>query len=132
MPLVERIGFLALLALAAVLAFGCGGKSGPSLPAEQIQLKEINEMYWHFVRSHSKPPAKLADLATRRYEGNFSGAVDSLKKGKYLVVWGVKDKDAGTVLAYEKDVPARGGPVLMADGTIREMTAEEFRAAKKS
>lgn len=132
MPFHNRCWPFALLVFLAALALGCGGKSGPSSPPEQIRLKEINEMYWHFVRSQKKPPARLGDLAKRQYEGNYSGAVQALREGKYLVVWGVNSKDAGTVLAYEKDVPARGGPVLMADGTVKEMTAEEFRASKKS
>jgi hypothetical protein len=74
----------------------------------------------------------MSDLASRQYEGIYPGAVHSLKQGKYVVVWGVKDKDSGTVLAYEKDAPTKGGAVLMADGTVREMTADELKAAKKS
>ena len=34
------------------------------------------------------------------------------------------------VLAYEKKVPDSGGLVLMLDRTIKEMSREEFKAAK--
>lgn len=33
------------------------------------------------------------------------------------------------VLAYRKDMPTRGGLVLMGDGKVVEMTAEDFRKA---
>ena len=35
------------------------------------------------------------------------------------------------MLAYHKDVPEKGGEVLMQDGTAKKMTAEEFQAAPK-
>jgi hypothetical protein len=36
-----------------------------------------------------------------------------------------------TVLAYEANVPTAGGPVVMVDGSSRQMTAAEFAAATK-
>jgi hypothetical protein len=39
---------------------------------------------------------------------------------------------SNTVLAYEKDVPARGGLVLMGDASTRRMTAQEFAQAPKA
>ena len=35
------------------------------------------------------------------------------------------------VLAYKTSAQEDGGPILMADGSVRTMTAEEFQAAKK-
>lgn len=62
-----------------------------------------------------------------------------LRTGKFMVVWGAsieKMYQAGTleqhVLAYEAEVPERGGAVLMADGSVRDMTPAEFQAAKKA
>ena len=37
---------------------------------------------------------------------------------------------AAKVLAYEKDVPQQGGLVLMGNRTVKQMTAQEFQAAK--
>ena len=34
-----------------------------------------------------------------------------------------------TVLAYEKDVPTKGGYVLMGDATVKNMTADDFKKA---
>jgi hypothetical protein len=55
--------------------------------------------------------------------------VDAHKKGKYVVVWGVSGTEAGKVLAYEKEAPTKGGAAVMADGTVKTMTADELKAA---
>lgn len=89
-------------------------------------------MYQHFVKSHEKPPHQLSDLASKQYEGISPAAVRDLQKGTFVVVWDIQGNDSGTVMAYEKDAPTQGGAVLMADGTVRQMTADEFKAAKKS
>jgi hypothetical protein len=89
-------------------------------------------MYQHYIKSHEKPPHQLSDLASPRYEGISPHAVAELKKGNILVVWDVQGKDAGKVLAYEKEALTQGGSVLMADGSMREMTADELRASVPS
>ena len=38
----------------------------------------------------------------------------------------------GEVVAYEKDVPASGGYVLLTSGQVKKMTADEFQAAPKA
>jgi len=133
MSLTSRVWILLLLTLAVVLTAGCGG-SGPQSVAsrEQLDLKEIQEIYQLYVKNHQKAPSQLSDLTKRDYEGIYPGTVDALKKGRYVVVWGVNSKDSGTLLAYEKDVPTKGGGVVMADGTVKTMTADELKAAKKS
>jgi hypothetical protein len=97
---------------------------------QDAELKEIYECYQHHIKSEQKPPAKQADLVKRQYEGIYPNALDAVKKGKYIVIWSVADKGSGTVLAYEKDAPTQGGRVLMADGSVRTMSADEFKAAK--
>ena len=39
---------------------------------------------------------------------------------------------SNTVLGYEKDVPEKGGAVAMGDGSVKTMTAEQFKAAPKA
>jgi hypothetical protein len=48
--------------------------------------------------------------------------------------WGARIDPAGgeTVLAYEKKAPSEGGWVLMQDGTVKQITADEFKAAPKA
>ena len=87
-PLVVVVGVL--------LAAGCG-KSDPVIQQNEAQLKEIHEMYQLFLKSQQKPPTQLSDLANKQNEGIYPGAVNSLKQGKYVVVWGVNAKDSGTL-----------------------------------
>jgi hypothetical protein len=132
MSLAKKAGTLLLFAVVPVLAVGCGGSSGPAQSQHQAQLKEIHEMYGHYIKRHEKAPSQMSDLAKKEYEGIYPGAVAALKQGKYVIVWGVKSKDSGTVMAYEKDAPTKGGAVLMADGTVQDMTADQLKAAQKS
>src|SRR5262245_8075884 len=111
-----------LLLAALVLAVGCG-KTGNVVTADQSQTQELNDLYEaysEYVKNHQKPPQQLSDL--RKYEAIHSLGLRVLKEGKYVAVWGVSSKDSGTVLVYEKDAPTKGGPVLMADGSIKNMS----------
>jgi hypothetical protein len=128
---VSRGGLWAVLAVTAVTVAGCRGGSAPLEPFEDSQLKEIHELYRHHIKSQKKPPAQLSDLAKQEYEGIYPATVENLRKGKYVVVWGINSEDSGTLLAYEKDVPTKGGAVLMADGSVRKMSPDDFKAAKK-
>lgn len=121
MPQLTRV--LVLSVLFTPLA-GCG--SGTPTPVNQIELKNIYDIYWHFNKRNEKPPTELADLDRTEYDSLHPTALRGLREGKYEVVWGLKSKDGRTVLAYEKDVPTKGGRVIMADGTIKAMTAAEF------
>jgi hypothetical protein len=122
-----------LFALLPVLAVGCGGSSAPApRPRQDIELQQIYDMYKHFMKSHEqKPPRQLSDIANKQYEGISPTAVQALKQERYLVVWGVdiSTNDSTKVLAYEKDAPTKGGKVLMADGTVQEMSADQLQAA---
>src|SRR5262249_55131380 len=126
---------LPLLALGVVFlpAIGCKGKMDvdPTVQRQKSELSEIYDMYAHFLKSQDRAPKQLSDLTKKEYEGPFLVGHQALASGKYLVVWGVNSKDPGTVLAYEKDAPTRGGAVLMADRTVKTMSAEEFKAAKR-
>jgi hypothetical protein len=69
-------------------------------------------------------------------EQGYPTGIAMLRKGDIVVNWGAGLSDApdaaSKVLAYHKDVPSRGGAVLMQDGSTRKMTAEEFQAAPKA
>jgi hypothetical protein len=133
MSLANFVRSLSIALALATAAFGCRGATTRVVSPDEAKLQGVFDMYRHFIKSHEgKPPHKLSDLANPGYEGISPHAVADLKKGNILVVWDVQAKDAGTVLAYEKQVPTQGGAVLMADGTVRQMTADEFKAANKS
>lgn len=82
-----------------------------------------------YVKINQAPPKQFSDIDQKPYSEASSLAFNGVKEGKYVVVWGVSGKDSGTVLAYEKDAPTQGGMVLMADGTIKKMSADELKAA---
>ena len=98
------------------------------------QLKMIGLAY-HSYSDNGRPPAKAEDLAPL-YE-NDKKITAALKDGTIVVFWNssFKNMPAGTsntVLGYEKDAKDKGGLVLMADGSVRTMTAKEFNAATKA
>jgi hypothetical protein len=130
MSLTNRGWVMLTFAVGTALAVGCGQKEDKSdLPENDLQ--RVHDLYFRYLKNHEqKPPAKLSDLTSPTYEPLFPAAVEALKKGKYVAVYGITDKDGGTVLAYEKDAATGGGRVLMADGTIKTMTADEFKATK--
>jgi hypothetical protein len=126
-----RTGIVVLALVGPVLAGGCGGSGDPKTKQLESELKDVHEIYLYYIKNEQKGPTKLADLVTAESAQIFPAAANALKGGKYLMVWGVNSKDSGTLLAYEKEVPTQGGTVLMADGSLRTMSAEEFKAAKK-
>ena len=132
MTRITCFGRLAPLLIAFCLApvAGCG-KSAPA-PKQHIDLDNIYEIYQHYIKSHEgTAPAKLADIAAAQYEGIHPVTVKYLKDGNYVVVWNVTGKDASTVLAYEKKAAIEGGAVLMANGSVRNMTADEIKSSKR-
>src|SRR5262245_36994256 len=114
---------LLLSLLAAFLPTLSCSKTAPEGDPEKAELNDFYDLYTTYLKQHQQPPKQLADLATPEYENISPGAVAAVRSGKYVVVWGVAGKDSGTVLAYAKDAPTQGGLVLMADGTIKTMSA---------
>jgi predicted Zn finger-like uncharacterized protein len=99
-------------------------------------LKELALAYLTFLDSNQgKPPANLEELS--RFFSKDGKVLQAMKEGKYVFLYGVglQAMTAGTsntILAYEKDVPTGGGQVVMADGSVKDMTAQEFQAAPKA
>ena len=127
--------------LVAALALGCDGPSG-DLPSrergEELRLEQVAEALRNFQLATGKPPKSLKEL--RSAPGD-SGGADLVVSGAVVVAWNAPlpdtQEEGGAspneeVLAYGKDVPAQGGPVLLLNRTIRRMTAEEFKAAARA
>lgn len=117
-----------IIAALLVVALGCGKANvNPSVLSEKTELLDIFDAYNEFAKNHQRPPQKLEDL--KKYEAVHDLGVRLLREGKYMAVWGVTNRDADTLLAYAKDAPTQGGAVLMGDGTVKNMTADEVKAA---
>jgi hypothetical protein len=126
-----RVG---VLAAAALVLAGCSGlQEAAKKKQAENDLRQIALAYHASNDTNHKPPAKVDDLKPQ-LEAEAAKVFQALKDGEYVVQWGTpvtgKDTDK-TVLAYQKDVPTKGGPVAMVDGFVKQMTAEEFQAAPK-
>jgi hypothetical protein len=132
--------FLAACCL-ALLSAGCGGGSNPPRTPENVardNLTQVGELCRNYQFARKKPPLKLSDLSTSRsMAGN---GYHALETGDIILLYNAMlpdlDEDPGhadtsEILAYGKDVPTGGGPVLLLNRTIKSMTPEEFKAAPR-
>lgn len=123
-----------------VLTLGCSGGTkdrkdddgpgGEPEPQDSTVLKQIVAAYYEQIEEDYAPPVKAEDLRPRM--GNF----DRLDLSRYVIVWGVDPTDvrdpANTVLAYASGVPKGGGMVAFVNGSVRRVTAEEFRVLPRA
>jgi hypothetical protein len=94
-------------------------------------LKEILLAYHNYLdKNKGSAPAKAADL------GPFleKRALARLEDKSVVFVYGVTLKNmtqgsSNTILAYEKDAPEKGGLVAYGDGSVKKLTADEFKKA---
>jgi hypothetical protein len=135
-----RIKWAGAMVVSAVLA-GCGTmEQGPlnSSQLEQLKLREVGEMYRLHQIMAKKPPRSLKDFQMIG-DADAPTAYGAVRSGEVVLRWQATLPDtepeptsttSDEVLAYIKTVPEKGGPVLMLDRHIHQMTAEEFKAAK--
>lgn len=131
---------LATLLLSAAVA-GCGGSSNAPPTQDRVaemNLEQVAEMLREYQMNHNGPPKTLKQL--RLNPGSSPGGFELVESGDIIITLGVKLPDTqeqpgsspnAEILAYGKDVPTQGGPVLLVNRTIRTMTPEEFNAAPK-
>jgi hypothetical protein len=125
-----------IVLVACVLPLGCG--KGAINTKNSNDLKVIGLAFHNFSADKpGKAPMKAEDLDP--YMKDVPDASKGLKDGKVVFLYGASLQDimkagmtSDTVLAYEKDVPAQGGLVLFADGSVQKMSAGEFQTAKKA
>jgi hypothetical protein len=92
-----------------------------------MDLRNIGQLYAADALA-GIPPKKIEDL-----KGLDSRTIKALQDGDYVVLWGARENTPATaVIAYEKDVPKKGGMVANFTGSVVRMTAEEFKAAPKA
>ena len=128
----------AALAALGLFVVGCSsrgpGGSGETAP-EYTVLQEVGELL-RTAGASGRPPTKVSDLD--RHKSMFPRGYEAVKSGSVVVLWSGPMKGEGeagqneAVLAYEKDVPTGGGFVLLSAGTVKRMTADEFKSAPKA
>ncbi len=124
----------------AVGFLGCGPSAGPpgSSEMEERKLREVGEMYRLHQEMVRKPPRSIADFQ-RVGDASTRTAYSALRTGDVIVRYQAtlpdtdvepSSPESDEVLAYGKSVPESGGPVLMLDRRIRQMTADAFKTAR--
>jgi hypothetical protein len=123
-------------ALLSLMLSGCGGRQDfKEMPTDERGLKQFAELYRNYTTKNKRGPKSLKELAVKGQGHPI--AQEMLNSGELIVQWGAplvaENENADAVLAYVKTVPEQGGKVLMQDGwTIKNMTADEFKAAPKA
>ena len=122
-----------LVMLTMLVPVGCGPSGSASGSREELTISQVAQIFRMRQRTQKAPPKDIKDIQSQQTLS--PAAFAAIKSGDVVVNWGVGLADdpeaASTVLAYQKDVPEKGGEVLMQDGNAKNMTAEEFKAAKK-
>jgi hypothetical protein len=94
-------------------------------------LKQCGLAYRLYEDALAIGPSKADDLAD--FVEKDERILKPLRSGEVVLIYRVKlaavTSPSKTVLGYLKDTPTKGGYVLMADGSVAQMTAEEFKKA---
>ena len=125
-------GITVAVLVAAATAVGCGG-SGELQTADQEKaaLEDLAQFLKNLPAEGKKPPARMAEFEP--LEPMAPMASESLRNGKMVYLWGAGLADGGTaVVAYEKRAETESGWVLLQDGSVKQMTAAEFKASPKA
>ncbi len=121
---------------------GCSSSSTETngQPPESAVLQEVAGLISSYTGEFRKGPQKIADLA--RYEPGYPIGYHAVKTGEIEVVWGARmtiEEGSGSgysgttdVVAYQRQTPTEGGLVLLQNGEVKQMSAEEFKAAPKA
>jgi hypothetical protein len=129
----SRSHWAVLVAVVAGLAGGCGCSNSAKVGSDdgRAALTELGQMLKDLASEGRKPPARAADLEA--VEPMIPVAGPSIRSGELVYVWGAGYAAGGNqVVAYEKKVATEGGYVLLQDGTVKQMTADEFKGAPKA
>jgi hypothetical protein len=124
------IGALLLCSLAS----GCGSETTAENSPQPGELTDLGQAYRLYLDQKKAPPSSPADL--RPFSAGFPLLSRVFTDNRYTVIWGINlnvvPGPAERMLAYEADAANIGGWVLMADGSVKRLTAEDFKATRKA
>jgi hypothetical protein len=126
----------AILSLAVLMLLSGGLRADEKVTGND--LKQIGIAYHSCLDAAGKPPSNAKHLAPH-FE-NSKRLLDHLESKRIEFYYGVgllqmTEGTSNTILAYEKDAPSKGGLCLFGDGSVKKLSAGEFkntpRAGKK-
>jgi hypothetical protein len=101
------------------------GRVNPSNDLKQIAL------YYKMYGDSTRSPKKLDDLPD--LQRDLPKVYQAIQDGIYVVQWNAHPTTSGSaILAYVRDAPTTGGVVVRFDGSIDNLTAEQFKTASKA
>lgn len=136
MTRVVRTQFMWVFApLAVAVAVGCGGSdqgggSGETGPSTKDSLSDLANLLKEAQTLGKKPPTRPAEMA--EYEASAPAATAALARGEIAYAWGSGLTGGTAVVAHDAGAESAGGWVLLQDGTVKQMSADEFRSAAKA
>jgi hypothetical protein len=127
---------LAMVAILSLTLTGCVGQAlQQARQAAQRQnlmndLKQLGLAFHNYHDAKGQLPNSWAELQSF---GIPAGLQQKLEAEGYTVIFGMKFKDmtAGTsrfMLVFRRDAAQKGGLVLLADGSVMNLTPEDFNA----
>lgn len=138
----RTIAAATILAVTLGLTSGCGTGTAVAEADKSMEaqgLRNLGAMYRAASESLSRPPKTIAEL--RKAEAQVPGGFSDIGETNVAIYLGVTLPAASsgpaegaseTVLAYDRMTPHQGGYVLLLDGSVKRLTAAEFKAAKKA
>lgn len=131
-----RLTFLFAACLLGATLVGCSSqKPGDQPPTRSDELQQTANMLRDFTATSNRGPANVGELA--RFQNEYPFGYSQVKAGEIDIVWGARMGGEGGggsegIIAYEKKAPTEGGWVLLANGTVKQMSASEFSSAPKA
>jgi hypothetical protein len=126
------LGFILLLPAFLLVQGGCSKPAPRGEDSPRVdRLEQIFQMAMIRKKGSQQLPKKIEDF--KNAQQSYPLGYQALRGGECVFVWTTYANPpadpSAAVLAYEKGVPKDGGYVVMLDGKVKPMTADEFTAS---
>jgi hypothetical protein len=132
-----RIALLILLVAGTTGLTGCGSGGPPAkpqrdtfLPDEKDLLEDMKSLLEGAKAAKRNPPSNNAEI--QQYDAMNPSAAAAIAQGTIKYFYGQGLSTGNKIVAHGAKCETEGGWVLLQDGTVKQMSAEEFKAAPKA